>query len=120
MSIDIRKNLEAEISERAFRALEKTGDALLTEIRSAQVMPFNIGKMQGDQTYVQSEPANQSVRIVTNAPQAQRLYTHPEYNFQRGNNPNAGGEWLEPWISGREAGRPAEIFADMLKEEMDK
>lgn len=118
MSIEINKNFVAELSEMAFRALVKTGDALRTEIKSAQVMPFDNGDMQNNLTFVEADPEERAVRIITNAPQAEHLYRHPEYNFQIGDNPNARGEWLEPWISGEEAGRPAEIFAAQLKEEM--
>lgn len=120
MSIELNIGVIESISEAAFRALQKTGDALRTEVVDAKVMPYNNGTMQNDNTYVESDPAAGTVRIVTDAPQAEHLYIHPEYDFQIDNNPNARGAWLEPWVSGSKADRPAEIFAAMLRKELEQ
>lgn len=83
-------------------ALEQTAEALHTEVISAQVIPFDTGTMQNDDTFVDySESKNGKVSLVTTSPQARRLYFHPEYNFQTVNNPNAQGNWYEPWIKGK-------------------
>lgn len=37
---------------------------------------------------------------IGDTPYARRLYFHPEYNFQKVNNPNAQGLWAEPWLPG--------------------
>lgn len=118
MSIELNVGVIESISESAFRALKKTGDALLTEVVNAQVMPFRKGTMQNDNTYVDEDSAAGTVRIVTDAPQAEHLYIHPEFHFSHDDNPNARGEWLQPWIDGESADRPAEIFSAMLREEM--
>ncbi len=56
--------------------------------------------------------------LTTDAPQARRLYYHPEYNFQTVNNPNAGGLWLEPWQpGGRRETFAQDKFAELYKEE---
>lgn len=81
-----------------FQALAQTADATLTELRDRQVMPFDTGNMQNDSTYV-DDSQNDTVSIVTTAPQARRLYFHPEYNFKRGNNANAGGKWFESFLN---------------------
>ena len=117
MSIEINKNFVAELSEAAFRALVKTGDALRTEVIEAQVVPRDQGTLQ-DTSFIEADESAGAVRLIFNQPYAERLYRHPEYTFQIGKNPNARGEWLEPWISGEEAGRSAKIFAAQLKEEM--
>ena len=126
MSIEINKNFVAELSEAAFRALVKTGDALRTEVIEAQVVPRRQGTLQ-DTSFIEADESAGAVRLIFNQPYAEHLYRHPEYNFNRGKkdsgstgNPNARGEWLEPWISGEEAGRSAEIFAAQLKEEMSE
>lgn len=94
------RNVE-KITENGMRALLKTADATLTDIIQAQIIPFDQGTMQNDQTFVDSSDIEKgSVAIVTSAPQATRLYFHPEYNFQTVNNPNAQGEWFEDWIKG--------------------
>ena len=58
-------------------ALELTGQATLTELRDRQVMPFDTGNLQNDSTSVDTSKSG-TVSIVTTAPQARRLYFHPE------------------------------------------
>ena len=79
-------------------ALAMTGDATLTELRDRQVMPFDTGNMQNDSTFLDDSQKGK-VSIVTTAPQARRLYFHPEYNFKRGNNHSAGGKWFESFLN---------------------
>jgi len=82
-------------------ALHQAADATLTDIIQAQVIPFDVGTMQNDQTFVDATEINSGkVSIVTSSPQATRLYFHPEYNFQTVNNPSAKGGWFEDWIKG--------------------
>ena len=81
-----------------FEALAQTADAALTELRDRQVMPFDTGNLQNDSTFV-DDTQKTTVSIVTTAPQARRLYFHPEYNFKRGNNPSAGGKWFESFLN---------------------
>lgn len=83
------------------QALEQTGDALLTEVKNAQVMPFDTSILQNDSTAVDySQSANGVVKIVSDTPYARRLYFHPEYNFSREENIAAGGKWFAPWLEG--------------------
>lgn len=81
-----------------YDALAMTADATLTELRDRQVMPFDTGNLQNDSTSIDTSQKT-TVSIVTTAPQARRLYFHPEYNFKRGNNPNAGGKWFESFLN---------------------
>ena len=81
-----------------YEALAQTADATLTELRDRQVMPFDTGNMQNDSTSV-DDSQKTTVSIVTTAPQARRLYFHPEYNFKRGNNASAGGKWFESFLN---------------------
>ena len=75
--------------------------------------------MQNNQTFTVSEADSGDViaRLVTGAPQARRLYYHPEYNFQTVNNPNAGGEWLEPWLEGDRKDFAQDTFTELYKKE---
>lgn len=83
------------------KALELTAEALLTEVRTAQKMPFYTGTLQNDNTFVDnSQSVKGIVSIVSATPYARRLYFHPEYNFFKGKNSDAGGKWFEDWISG--------------------
>lgn len=88
------KKLEKAAQESAQAAMEQ----VKADLVSSQTMPFDTGVMQNDATFVAANEKGAS--IVTGSVQARRLYYHPEYNFQKGHNANAGGKWLEPYISG--------------------
>ena len=80
------------------QAFEQTADATLTELRDRQVMPFDTGNLQNDSTSIDTSQSDK-VSIVSATPYARRLYFHPEYNFKRGNNANAGGKWFESFLN---------------------
>ena len=85
------------------QAVELTGEAVLSDVVGSQSIPFDVGTMQNDQTFLDRTGLPDRVNIVTSAPQAQRLYFHPEFDFQTVNNAFAGAGWFEPWISGPKA-----------------
>ena len=87
-----------ELTRQQYISLAQTADAILTDLRDSQTMPFDTGNLQNDSTFV-DDTQKTTVSIVTTAPQARRLYFHPEYNFKRGNNPNAGGKWFESFLN---------------------
>ena len=80
------------------QAFEQTADATLTELRDRQVMPFDTGNLQNDNTFIDTSQSDK-VSIVSATPYARRLYFHPEYNFKRGNNANAGGKWFDSFLN---------------------
>lgn len=89
------------LSEAAAAALEQTAEYLHTEVVQAQVMPFDTGNLQNESTVVDtSESSSGRVSIVHATPYARRLYYHPEYTFQKTENPDAGGKWYEDWLPG--------------------
>lgn len=93
---DIRRLSRAQIT-----ALEKTAEAVKTDVIAKGVIPFDSGHMQNDSTTIDIQKAGQGkVSISVNTPYARRLYYHPEYKFQTDNNPNAKGKWFDDWISG--------------------
>lgn len=93
-----------QLSQAQIEALEQTAEELHTEVEQAQVMPRDTGTMQNESTFVDySYSARGKVSIVTSTPYVRRMYYHPEYNFQKTENPNARGKWYEPWISGEHA-----------------
>ena len=58
-----------ELTQAAVTALEKTGEALHTEVVQAQVMPFETGHLQEDATFVHySESSQGKVSLVTSTP----------------------------------------------------
>ncbi len=105
----------AKIEQAQKDALKQTGHTLLTDIVQKQVMPFESGEMQNNRTFVDTSSENEVV-IRTTAPQARRLYFHPEYNFQKGKNQNAGGRWFDRYLPGGADERlPAKHFAFNLR-----
>lgn len=99
-------------------ALEETIEALKTEVINAQVMPFDTGNMQNNSTFTDiSNSKKGSVSLITSTPYARRMYYHPEYNFQTKENAHAQGNWLEPWISGKNKNFVGKAFVGFYKKE---
>ena len=95
-NIKINKLIEAHK-----KALEMTADAVLSDIRTSQVVPKETGNLEGRHSFVdKSELMNSIARIVFDTPYARRLYWHPEYNFRHDKNPNAKGKWMDDYLYG--------------------
>lgn len=104
------------IEKNARIALEQAAEATKTDVIAVQVIPFAEGDMQNHQTFIDRKSSGKGVvRIVTDAPQARRLYYHPEYNFQTKNNPNAKGKWLDDHINGNKKDFAKKAFASRLR-----
>lgn len=111
------------ISQSAQIAALETIAALRGEVVSAQVMPFDTGNMQNNSTSISQTVQDKEIHTVltTDTPYARKMYLHPEYNFQKVNNPNAQGLWLKPWLPGGDLeGFIPETFENRLKERMPK
>ena len=91
----------AELNDNAVKALEMTADAFLSELKNAQVMPFDTGNLQNESTFVDNSQASRGVVVISSStPYARRLYYHPEFNYRRDHNTMAQGEWLKFWLPG--------------------
>ena len=108
-----------KLTSSATKALAMTGAALLSEVKNAEVFPFETGNLQNESTFVDdSKAASGQVDIVTDTPYGRRLYYHPEYNFNREFNIAAGGEWYQPWLpGGQREDFATETFARIYKKE---
>lgn len=105
-----------ELTRQQYISLAQTADALLTDIRDEQLMPFNTGNLQNDSTFVDDSQREQGrVSIVSSTPYARRLYFHPEYNYRTTNNSNAGGKWFEPYISGNKSNFAKDTFVRLFQ-----
>lgn len=111
----------ANLDKAILRAAELTIEALKTDVIAAQVMPFDAGNMQDTDTFTDVSSSGDTVTaaLITGSPQARRLFFHPEYNFQTVNNPNAGGQWLQPWIDGDKQDFCEDNFSESLKKETE-
>lgn len=100
-TINLNFGLLKQLDRNSQKALEMTTDALLTEVKNAEVMPFELGTLQNENTFTDySNSANGVTSIVSSTPYARRLYFHPEYNFSKLEHAFAGGKWFEPWLKG--------------------
>ena len=105
-----------ELSKQQAISLAQTADAILTDIRDEQLMPFDTGNLQNDSTYVDdSQQVQGRVSVVSTTPYARRLYFHPEYDFRRNNNSRAGSKWFEPYISGSKKEWLVNTFKELFK-----
>ena len=124
MGLKIDSNIKVVMNQREINrilaapqlALMKTAEAVRTDLLSTQTMPFDVGTLQNDQTQPETENVSNGVaRVVSDTPYARRLYFHPEYNFQTGENPGAGGRWFDPYTNGELVKWVHESFASFLK-----
>lgn len=104
------------IKEKARQGLLQTADAVKSDLVQSQTMPFDTGALQNRSTFVNdSDLKKDVVYIVSDTPYARRLYFHPEYNYQKAKNPNAGGLWFEPYIDGNKKEFAKNAFARIMK-----
>lgn len=118
-TVDFDEARLAQISRAATVALEKTIEAIHTEVVQAQVVPRDTGALQNEKTHADlKESAKGRVRLITEGPYARRLYYHPEYNFRKDKNPNAKGKWLEDWLpGGKKSDFAQQAFSKFFKRE---
>ena len=61
---------------------------------------------------------DEAAHLVSSTPYARRLYYHPEYRFDKKENPNAGAGWFDDWAEGGANQNFAEeTFAAIFKRE---
>lgn len=127
-TINLNFGLLRQLDSNSQKALEMTTDALLTEVKNAEVMPRYDGTLQNESTFPDYSNSDKGVTsIVSSTPYARRLYFHPEYNFHQeewtdikgrkhGGNANAGGKWFEPWLKdGTRQNFCSEAFATIYR-----
>ena len=103
------------LDKASITALEQTGQALLTEVRNDQVIPFDTGTLSDNTSVSDYNSSSRGVKIVSNTPYARRMYYHPEYNFQKTNNPNAKGKWYDDYVDGNKKDFCKNAYGKLLK-----
>lgn len=98
-------------------ALEQTAELLHEETQQAQVFPFDTGNLQEESTFVDATKLSSGkVSLISSTPYARRLYFHPEYHFDKSENPNARGEWYNDWLpGGSKAGVTVQTFKNIYR-----
>lgn len=112
------KNIKL-INETAKLALLDTAEAIKTDLIQSRTMPFDIGTMQNDSTYVDDKRIIKGIaRLVTDTPYARKVYFDPDINIKQVKNPNAKQYWYEDYISGGKKNLPIKYFQQMLRRRM--
>lgn len=91
------RNLTDAVSE----ALRKTAEEIHEDVVQAQTIPFLSSNLEVHHTFAYDRQIKKGyAAVVSDTPYARRLYYHPEYHFDKSENPNAGGRWLDPYLPG--------------------
>lgn len=105
-----------QINKSAEQSLVLTAEAIKSDLQQSQTMPFDTGHLQNQSTFVDSSEVKAGrVAVISDTPYARRLYFHPEYNFKRDKNTNAGAEWFNPYIDGNKKDYAKKVFARFLR-----
>lgn len=105
-----------QINSAAVESLVLTGEAIKDDLIQSQTMPFDTGFLQNQSTFVDSSEAKSgTISIISDTPYARRLYFHPEYNFKKDDNPNAGGMWFHTYIDGDKKDYAKKVFARFMR-----
>lgn len=105
------------LDKRVIQNLELTAEELQTRVINSEKMPFDTGTMQNEQMYVDGSKSSQGkISLVVSAPQARRLYFHPEYDFQTIKNSKAGGLWFVDFLPGGSRSKEiAQVYSKLSK-----
>lgn len=115
----VNKDAVNKVSQIAQDNLVRTADAIRSDLIQSQTMPFGTGELQNRATFIEtSKKKENKVSIVSDTPYARRLYFHPEYQFRKDNNPNAGAMWFHPYITGSKKDYAKKYFAQFMKRSM--
>lgn len=101
------KQINSDIAE----ALIDTAEAIKTDLVNSQTMPLDSGTLQNDSTFVDTKGALKGVvTIASDTPYARKVYFHPEFDFRKDKNKNAGGRWFDPYLTGNKKNLPIKFF----------
>ena len=118
VTLKVNKQFFEENNEAVKQSMIKTADAIKGDIVDSQTMPFDTGELQNRGTFIKKVIGSYlQVSIVSDKPYARRLYYHPEFNFKKDENPNAGGLWFEPYLTGNKKDYARKMFTSFLRKE---
>lgn len=90
----------AQLSKAKQLAMSQTMEAIHTDVNKRQIVPRLSGDLQNN-SFVNFKDAEKGrVELVYPELYARRIYLHPEYNFNKVENPKAQGEWLKDYVDG--------------------
>lgn len=99
------------------KALIATAEAVKTEAINKQVLPFAMGTMQNDSTFVEMEKIKKGVvSLISSTPYSRMLYYNPyAWTIKQGENSNATDHWWEPWLTGNEKDFAKKAFVQLYR-----
>lgn len=107
------------VNNLATESLVETADSLKTDLKKSKTVPFDTGNLQNRSMFIDDSKKNIGIVTISHdTPYARRMYFHPEYNFRKDKNPNAGGEWFEPYINGNKKNYASKAFAKIMRGKM--
>lgn len=84
--------------------------------KGRKIVMHSGGTMQNKSTFVDSSQSKKGrVSLITDTPYARKMYFHPEYNFNKTQNKNAQGRWLDVYITGAKKDFAHKFFAKTMK-----
>jgi len=109
------RDLQNVIKHKANAALVRAAMAVCEDVRASGTMPFDTGDLQNAATYVDVGALNKGrVAVVSDTVYARRKYFHPEFNFDKSRNKNAGARWFAPYVDGAKRDFALRVFAKEL------
>lgn len=118
LEFDFDDSVLDEFEENATAALWMTAEATHTDLIQSQTIPFKTGHLQKETSVYPKRKGSKEYRILSKTEYAHRLHEHPEYNFNKEENPQAGGEWLTPYVDGEKAEMILNYFLKFAKKRM--
>ncbi|MCL2376292.1 MAG: hypothetical protein FWC76_02735 [Defluviitaleaceae bacterium] len=93
----------------------QTAHEIRTDLQRSGTMPFESGHLQNEATYVDASRLGQDVAaIVSDTVYARRKFFHPEFNFDRRVNRQAGGRWFDAYTVGGKRGMVRDVFVRLM------
>jgi hypothetical protein len=112
---DVVKNRVMPFGENTYKEQERVGKKGQA-LKPKKVLKHQGGDMQNHATYIDTSKLKKGrMSIASDTPYARRLYFHPEYNFNKKQNPNAKGRWYDDWIDGSKKDFAPRVYKKLYK-----
>lgn len=113
------KNIDM-INEKANLALWDTAEAIRTDLVQSQTVPKDQGHLESDMFTDPKILTNIKGVVKISNPQiySRKMYFHPEYRFNKNQNPNAGARWFDIYKYGTKKDLPLKYYKNALQRRM--
>lgn len=118
MKITVKMNKRGlqKVKNDVTQSLIETAEALKTDLIQSQTMPFDVGTMQNDSTFVDTKRAiSGCCTIVVDTPYARKVYFDPEIDIHADKNPNAKQYYFDDYIMGNKKDLSIKYFKMFMK-----